>query len=235
MLPLSPESFYFREGAFGFSKTINDVPFKIFSRRSQDFQLSEPYDFPSNLPFYSNKTRIRGHLSDDDLIKVASLNSLRDRRFPLASLRCTQSQTSQTCHKVGTENPRVSSAKFPNLEGRVSSQITPAYRNHIRNPAIEEEGKVYIILTRDFASSKSTRLRLPRRRLQSLFFNGAVLMPFVAGVHPFARVGCGARYGAYPPSSRSCSFRTASGPSMRPTPSPTSSYSEEEPMLRDPG
>lgn len=131
MLLLSPDSFHFREGALDFSKTITDAPFKNLSRRPQDLQLSEPYDSPRNPSFDSDKTWIRGHVSDDALAKATSLDSLPDRRFPPASLRCTQSQEillSQTCQKVRTENPRVctiSSAKFPNPKGRVSSQ-TPS-------------------------------------------------------------------------------------------------------------
>lgn len=244
MLPPSPDSFYSREGAFGFSKKIVDVPFKNFSRRSQDLRLSELYDFPSNLPFDSNKTRLRGHLSDDALAKVASLNSSQDRRFPLTSLRCTQPQEilpSQTCQKVGTENLRVcaiSSAKFPNLEGRLSSQITPPLGNTSGIPQLKRKAK--------FTSSFPGTLR---------FRNEQVLdCPGGACSHcpSTAQSLCYSRQGFTPSRDWTAEHVTPSAlqthdnipfephpppppHTLRPTPSPTSSYSEEEPMLRNPG
>lgn len=242
MLPPSPDSFYSREGAFGFSKKIVDVPFKNFSRRSRDSRLSESYDFPSNLPFDSNKPPIRGHLSDDALAKVASLNSSQDRRFPLASLRCTQSQEilpSQTCQKVETENSRVcaiSSAKFPNLEGRLSSQITPPLGTPSGIPQLKRKAK--------FTSSFPGTLRF--RNEQGPDYPG------VACSHcsSTAQFLCDSRQGFTP--SRDWTAEHVTPPAlqahenfpseppppshtMRPTPSPTSSYSEEEPMLRNPG
>lgn len=241
MLPPSPDSFYSREGAFGFSKKIIGVPFKNFSRRSQDFQLSESYDFPSNLPFDSNKTRIRGHLSDDALAKVASLNSSRDCRFPLASLRYTQSQEilpSQTGQKVGTENLRactISSAKFPNLEGRVSSQITSPLGTNSGIPLLKRKAK--------FTSSLPGTSRL--RNQQGPDCPGGAC----SHCSPTTQSLCDSRQGftlsrdwtaqhVTPPALQAhddVPFEPLPAPhTMRPTPSPTSSYSEEEPMLRIP-
>lgn len=242
MLPLSPDSFYFREGALDFSKTVIDVPFKNVSRRSQDFQLSEPYDFPSNMPFDSDKTWIRSHVSDDALAKVGSLNSLRDRRFPLASLRCTQSQEilpSQTCQKVGTENLRactISSAKFPNLEGRVSSQITPPLGIPSGTPLLKRKAK--------FTSSLPGTLRLrnqqgpdcPGGACSHCSSTAQSLCDSWQG-HTLSRDWTAEH--VTPPTLQAhdnVPFERPPAPhTMRPTPSPTSSYSEEEPMSRNSG
>lgn len=242
MLPLSPDSFYFREGALDFSKTIIDVPFKNFSRQSQDLQLPESYDFPSNLPFDDEKTSTRGHVTDDALAKVASLNSLRDHRFPLASLRCTQSQEilpSQTCQRIAeSEDLRtcnLSSAKFPNLEGRASSQISPTLRSPSGFPLLKRKAK--------FTSSPGT-LRLRNQQgpacpggtcsrcsltAQSLCYSQQEFTPsndwtlehvIPRTLQPRVNVPS-----APPPAPQT----------IRPLPSPTSSYSEEEPLLRNPG
>lgn len=242
MLPPSPDSCYSREGAFGFSQKIFDVPSKNFSRRSQDFGLSESYNFPSNLPFDSNKTRIRGHLSDDALAKVASLNSSRDRRFQLASLRYTQYQEilpSQTCQKVGTENLRactISSAKFPNLEGRLTSQITPPLGTTSGIPLLKRKAK--------FTSSLPGTLRF--RNQQGPDCPGGAC----SHCSSTAQALCYSRQGFTPLRDWTAEHFTSptlqahdnvpfepppASHTMRPTPSPTASYSEEEPMLRNPG
>lgn len=237
MLPPSPDSFYSREGAFGFSKKIVDVPFKIFSRQSQDFRLSESYD-PSNLPFDSNKTQTQGYLSDDALAKVTSLNSLQDRRFPLASLRSTQSQEilpSKTCQKLGTENLRactISSTIFPNLEGRLSSQITPPLVSTSGVPQLKRKAK--------FTSSLPGTLRFRDQQgpdclggacsqcsstAQSLCYSWKGFTPSRDWIAELVA-----------PPSLQAHDNVLSEPlpaphTMRPTPPPTSSYSEEEPMF----
>lgn len=241
MLPLRPDSFYFREGALDFSKTIIDVPFKNISRRSQDLQLPEPYDFRSNLPFDDDKTSTRGHVSDDALAKVASLNSLRDHKFPLGSLRCTQSQEilpSQTCQRIAeSEDLRactLSSAKFPNLEGRASSQIPPTLGTPSGFPLLKRKAK--------FTSSPGT-LRLRNQQgpacpggtcsrcsltAQSLCYSRQEFTPSsdwtLEHVMPHtlqARVNV--------------PFAPPVPQTICPLPSPTSSYSEEEPLFRNPG
>lgn len=234
MLPPSPDSFYSREGAFDFSKKIADVPFKIPPRRSQDFRLSEFYN-PSNLPFDSNKTRSQGHLSDDALAKVARLNSLRNRRFPLASLRSTQSLEllpSKTCHKLATENLRactISSARFSNLEGRLSSQITPPLESLSGVPQLEMKAK--------FTSSLPGTLRFQDQQGPDCL-GGAC--------SHCSSTACYSRQGFSP--SRDWIAEHLAPPTlqahdnvpyeplpaphtMSPTPSPTSSYSEEEPIF----
>lgn len=237
MLSPSPDSFCSREGAFDFSKNIVAVPFKIFSRRSQDFRLSESYD-PSNLPFDSNKTRTQGHLSDDALAKVARLNSLRNRRFPLASLRSTQSQEllpSNTCQKLATENQRactISSARLSNLEERLSSQITPSLESLSGVPQLERKAK--------FTSSLPGTLRF-RDQQGPDCLGGAC-----SHCSSTAQSLCYSRQGFSP--SRDWIAEHLAPPTlqahdnvpyeplptphtMSPTPSPTSSYSEEEPMF----
>lgn len=247
MLPLSPDSFNFREGALDFTKTIIDVPFKNFSRRSQDLQLLETCGFPSNLPFDADKTSIRGHVSDDALAKVASLNSLRDHKFPLASLRCTQSQEilpSQTCQRiVESEDLRactISSAKFPNLERRVSSQIPPP----LGTPSGTPSGTRLLKRKAKFTSSLPGTLRLRNQQgpdcpggacsrcsltAQSLCYSRQEYTP--SRDWPLEHV--------MPPTLQArvdVPFAPPPAPqTMRPLPSPTSSYSEEEPLLRNPG
>lgn len=242
MLPLSPDSFYFREGAPDFSKTIIDVPFKDFSRRSRDLQSPESYDFPSNLPFDYEKTSTRGHLTDDALAKVASLDSLRDHRFPLASLRCTQSQEilpSQTCQRLAeAEDLRgctLSRAKFPNLEGRASSQISPTPGTPSGFPLLKRKAK--------FTSSPGT-LRL--RNQQGPACHGGTCSRCSLTAHS----SCYSRQEFTPSNDWTLEhvmprtlqarvdvpFAPLPAPqTIRPLPSPTSSYSEEESLLRNPG
>lgn len=242
MLPLSPDSFYFGEGALDFSKTIIDVPFKNFSRRSQDFQLSERYDFPSNAPFASDKTWIRGHVSDDALTKVASLNSLRDRRFPLASLRYTQSQEllpSQTCQTVGIENLKastISSVKFPNLEGRVSSQIAPPLETPSRVPLLKSKAKFTSPLPGTLRLRNQQRLDCPGDACSHCSSTAQSLCYSWQGFTP-SRDSTAEH--VPPPTLQvhdNVSFELPPAPhTMRPTPSPTSSYSEEELTLQNSG
>lgn len=242
MLSHSPDSFYFKEGALDFSKTINDVPFKKFSRPSREFQLPGPYDFPSNPPFDDDKTSIRGHVSDDALAKVASLNSLRDHRFRLASLRYTHSEEalpSQACQRiVESEDLRacaISSAKSPILEGRLSSQIPPPLGTPSGIPLLKRKAK--------FTSLPGT-LRL-RNQQGSDCPGGACCRCSLT-----AQSLCYSRQELTPsrdwtlehivsPTLQACvnvSFAPPPAPqTTRQLPSPTSSYSEEEPLLRNPG
>lgn len=243
MLSLSPDSFYFKEGALDFSKTIIDVPFKNFSRRSQDLQLSESYDFPKNLPFDDDKTSIRGHVSDDALAKVASLNALGDCRFSLASLCCTQSHEiipAQTCQRiVGSEDLgacTISSAKFPNLERRVSSQISPSLGNSSEISVLKRKAK--------FTSSLPGKLRLRNQQGPDCPGGGCGHCSLTAQSLYSSRQECTASRDltlehVMPPTLQArfhLPFEPPPAPqNMRPFPSPASSYSEEEPLLRNPG
>ncbi|MCJ1348516.1 hypothetical protein MMC31_006748 [Peltigera leucophlebia] len=243
MLPLSPDSFYFKEGALDPSKTIIDVPFKKFSRRSQNLQLPEPYDFPSNPPFDDDKTSIRGHVSDNALAKVASLSSLRDQRFPLASLRYIQSEEilpSQACQRIMESADlracTIPSAKSPNLEGILSSQIPPPLETPSGIPLLKRKAK--------FTSSLPGTLRL--RNQQGPSCPGGACSRCFLTAQPlcYSRQEFTHSRDWTPehimPQALQARVNVAFAPPLAPQttrllPSPTSSFSEEEQLLRNPG